>query len=129
MVMVILMQASKGGGLASSFGGMGGAGSMLGARGAASFLQRATIGLAVFYALLCMVISFMSSGSDAALESKTQQQILNEQQQQPTAPAATELPAADPVEGDGTVPATGDNASQESEEGPQPEDQKSQENN
>lgn len=121
MVVVILMQASKGGGLASSFGGMGGAGGMLSARSATSFLQKTTIGLAVFYAVLCIIISFMSAGGPAGqLESTTQQQLQQLNQEQQTAPAATELPAATPLDNQDTPPAT-DGAGQETDQGPAPE--------
>ncbi len=80
LVVVILMQASKGGGLASSFGGMGGAGSILGARGATSILQKTTIALAIFYGLLCLVISIISTSGSEIPESKTQERLRSEQQ-------------------------------------------------
>ena len=107
MVIVILMQASKGGGLASSFGGMGAAGGILGARGASSILQRATVGLGIFYGLLCLIISVMSTGTEVPT-STTQERLLDDQPQS-TAPLtpgpATERPADDattpaPAQGD-----------------------------
>ena len=58
MTITILMQSSKGGGLAASFGGMG-AGGVFGPRGAANFLQKATTVLAITYGLLCLIIGFI----------------------------------------------------------------------
>jgi preprotein translocase subunit SecG len=48
---VILMQSSKGGGLAGAFGGGGGVGSMFGGRGVATFLSKVTTILAVLFML------------------------------------------------------------------------------
>jgi len=80
LVVVILMQASKGGGLASSFGGMGSSGGILGARGATSFLQKATIGLAISFGVICLIISVISTSGGVAPDSKTQERIRTEQQ-------------------------------------------------
>ena len=61
MVIVILMQASKGKGLAGAFGGGGGmAASMLGARGTASFLSKATTYLATAFVLNCIILTLLS---------------------------------------------------------------------
>jgi preprotein translocase subunit SecG len=63
MVMIILMQASKGKGLAGAFGGAGGmATQMLGARGTATFLSKATVYLAVIFMVNCILLSFFSGG-------------------------------------------------------------------
>lgn len=83
MIIAILLQASKGGGLASSFGGMGSAGGFLGARGAVSFLQKTTIGLAIAYGLLCLVIGLLSKPGELP-QSETQQKIQQEQQTTPS---------------------------------------------
>lgn len=62
LVLVVLMQSSKGEGLAgSAFGGsssMGGA--VFGGRGAASFLSRATTVLAVLFMVNCASLAYMS---------------------------------------------------------------------
>jgi preprotein translocase subunit SecG len=93
MVVAILLQASKGGGLASSFGGMGGAGGFLGARTAISFLQKVTVGLAIGYGVLCLVISLMSTPGELP-QSETQEKIQQEQQTIPPSP----VPLPDPGE-------------------------------
>jgi len=61
MVIVILMQASKGKGLAGAFGGMGSmASGILGARGTATFLSKATSYLAVGFFINCIILSLLS---------------------------------------------------------------------
>ncbi len=65
LVVVILMQAAKGEGLAGAFGGGGGGGGMSGAvfggRGAATFLSKATTVLAIVFMVNCSILAFMSS--------------------------------------------------------------------
>ncbi len=96
MVISILMQASKGGGLAASFGGVGGSGGLLGARGAASFLQKVTITLGVLYGVLCLLISFVSGPSTELPSSATQEKLGVEQ---PALPPAQNFPTPPPSEG------------------------------
>ena len=61
MILVILMQASKGKGLAGAFGGAGGmASGILGARGTATFLSKATTYLAVTFFVNCIILSLLS---------------------------------------------------------------------
>ena len=72
MVVVILLQSSKGG-LAGTFGGAGGGpGGVLGSRGAASFLQKATIALGLIFSLLCIAINQVGGqGFSAVLPRKS----------------------------------------------------------
>ena len=67
LVIVVLMQSSKGEGLAgSAFGGGGGgglSGALFGGRGAASFLSKATTVLAVVFMLNCGALAYMSAGT------------------------------------------------------------------
>jgi preprotein translocase subunit SecG len=75
MVIVILLQASKGQGLAGTFGGTG-ASAVFGGRGAATFLNKATAYLAVIYMVLCLMIGyFYKQESDSAQESLIQQEV------------------------------------------------------
>ena len=61
MVIAILMQASKGKGLAGAFCGAGGmASGILGARGTATFLSKATTYLAVAFFVNCIILSLLS---------------------------------------------------------------------
>ena len=63
LVIVILMQSSKGGGLAGAFGGAG-TSAVFGGRGAASFLQKLTTGLVVAFMAIAILISFSSRSTD-----------------------------------------------------------------
>jgi len=101
LILVVLLQASKGEGLAgSAFGGGGLSGAVFGGRGAASFLSKATSVLAIVFMLNCGALAFISSssrqptGDDAARSSVTQQaqrereQAMQQQQQQMTSDSA-----------------------------------------
>jgi len=85
MILVILLQAGKGQGLAGAFGGAA-SGAVFGGRGAATFLSRATSILAVAYMVLCLLISILYKS-----ENETQRQSLIQQQ----AAEETTLPATD----------------------------------
>lgn len=56
LVLIVLMQSSKGGGLAGTFGGAG-MGTMFGTRRTADFLSRATWWLAAALVVLAVVIN------------------------------------------------------------------------
>ncbi len=63
LIVVVLLQSSKGEGLAGAFGGGGGglSGAVFGGRGAASFLSRATTVLAVVFMSSCLILSLLSA--------------------------------------------------------------------
>ena len=63
LVVVVLMQSSKGEGLAGAFGGGGSGltGAVFGGRGAASFLSKATTVLAIIFMINCGILAYMSS--------------------------------------------------------------------
>ncbi|MCP4566669.1 MAG: preprotein translocase subunit SecG [FCB group bacterium] len=97
LVVVVLMQSSKGEGLAGAFGGGGGvSGAVFGGRGAASFLSRATTILAIAFMVSCLGLSLMSSsanqsavtGSSSAVSEAAQRDAEAQQQaaQQQTLP-------------------------------------------
>ena len=69
----ILMQSSKGSGLAGTFGGAGGANAVFGGRGAASFLAKATQYLAVIFFLLTIAIN-MTIRSNTTVQSVVKDQ-------------------------------------------------------
>lgn len=56
LILIVLLQAGKGGGLAGAFGGAGGQ-TFLGARGAADFLSKFTIYLAIAFMFLSLILS------------------------------------------------------------------------
>jgi preprotein translocase subunit SecG len=101
LVIVILLQAGKGQGLAGSFGGIGGGGAVFGGRGAASFLSKTTAVLAVVYGVLCLSIGYISrSNIEQSQQSLIQQQA--EQQAQMPATDLLEAPLTLPVGSDST---------------------------
>ena len=58
LILIVLLQAGKGGGLAGAFGGAGaGSQAFLGARGAADFLSKLTIYLAIGFMALSFILS------------------------------------------------------------------------
>ena len=63
LIVVILMQASKGGGLAGTFGGSSTA--IFGGRGAGSFLSKVTVSLAVTFMMLAILISLVNVPTDS----------------------------------------------------------------
>ena len=85
LILVILLQSSKGGGLAGAFGGGGGAGAVFGGRGAGNFLTKMTSWLAVGFLGIALLLSFLSRGS---VESRS----LVGREQQKRGSAAINLP-------------------------------------
>ncbi len=74
LMISILLQSSKGGGLAGMFGGGGGGmGSMLGGRGAATFLSKVTMWLGIAFALTSLTIGLLSSGTSGQQRSVLEQ--------------------------------------------------------
>ena len=63
LIIVVLLQSSKGSGLAGAFGGGGGAGAVFGGRGAATFLSKLTAVLAIIFMLSSIGNSLFSSRS------------------------------------------------------------------
>jgi preprotein translocase subunit SecG len=124
LVVVILLQSAKGGGLAgSAFGGAGGT-SFLGARGTATFLSRATTILAVVFMVNSLSLSFLIRGATRPV-SVTQQEIQTEAQHLPRVGSDAgmglgEMPLEDlPATGDQSSGSstTADESSSESDEG------------
>jgi preprotein translocase subunit SecG len=67
-MVVVLMQSSKGGGLASAFGGSQ-VTTMFGARRTSDFLQKATITLAIVFMVVCLVLNLYISKRTASTDS------------------------------------------------------------
>ncbi len=90
MIIVILLQAGKGQGLAGAIGGGAAGGSVFGGRGAADFLSKATTWIAAAYMVLAIVIGYIYKS-----EAEQTQQSLIEQRigDQPVMPE-TDLPVA-----------------------------------
>ncbi len=85
LVISILLQSSKGGGLAGMFGGGGGGmGSVFGGRGAASFLAKVTMWLGIAFAITSITIALLSKGVSSGQRSMIQQVA----EQEASSPAA-----------------------------------------
>lgn len=61
LVIAVLLQSSKGGGLAGTFGGSGVSGGVFGGRGAAPFLVKATTVVAILFMITSISLNFVSS--------------------------------------------------------------------
>ncbi len=76
IIVSILMQASKGGGLAGAFGGAGGqAGAMFGGAGAGTFLSKVTTWLAVVFFLTCIGLWHFSRTTDTLPETAAERML------------------------------------------------------
>ena len=103
LVISILLQSSKGGGLAGMFGGGGGGmGSVFGGRGAASFLAKVTLWLGVTFAVTSITIALLSkvtTGQESVIQQVTEQEASSPAAMLPTVPGAVGESAQDiPVE-------------------------------
>jgi preprotein translocase subunit SecG len=80
LIMVILMQSSKGEGLAGAFGGTSLTGAVFGGRGAATFLSKATSVMAVAFMLSCLGLAFISPARQSTRqESAVKKELQNTQ--------------------------------------------------
>ncbi|MBS1261036.1 MAG: putative protein-export membrane protein SecG [Calditrichaeota bacterium] len=78
LVVTILMQASKGGGLAGIAGGMAGASSqMFGGRQAATLLHKVTVTLALVFGINALILTVLSRGPNE-VQSVTQRAMQGE---------------------------------------------------
>ena len=91
LIIAVLMQASKGGGLAGTFGG-GNVGMVFGVRRTADFLIKATQWLAVIFGALAIIINvFFLPRAGTDVESALQRSA---QQQAAPTPTVPQLPPA-----------------------------------
>ena len=99
LTFVILIQSSKGHGLAGTFGGSATMGSMFGGRGSAPFLTKITAVLATLFLVIALVLGFVTKG-----EVGQSSLIERERDRQMTSPART-LPKAAPTSDNTAQPA------------------------
>lgn len=106
LVVVILLQSGRGGGLAGSLGG-GISTAMFGGQGADKLMTRLTTGLAATFMILAILISIIGKPSTASQESVVQQQSMQREVTPiqpmtginlPEAESPSELPIAPPEE-------------------------------
>ena len=100
LVVTVLLQAGKGGGLAGSIGGGLASSSVLGGRTAATFLTKATTVLATAFMLSCLVQSVAFQTAETTPTTATQRTMAEEQ-----APALPEIPEAEHLLGEQEEPA------------------------
>lgn len=81
-IIAILLQSSKGGGLAGAFGG-GSMGAMFGGRGAATFLSKVSAVLATVFMVLALVLGLLDTTGG-----ETQGLVEQERQARGSSPAA-----------------------------------------
>jgi preprotein translocase subunit SecG len=67
LVVAILLQSGKGGGLAAGFGGAGAGTQVFGGAGAGGFLSKATIGLAAIFMSTSLALAYISSQPRSAM--------------------------------------------------------------
>jgi len=72
LIIVVLMQASQGGGLSGTFGGQA-ASSVLGGQSAGNVLSKITTWLAAFFISLAILISLLSGPADVSSNSLVKQ--------------------------------------------------------
>ncbi len=103
LILVVLLQAGRGGGMGSAFGGA--SQTVFGASGGANFMTRLTVVMAALFMLLSATLAYLSSSSEKALERAGEAVRLREQARDVSkAPApAKQGPASGvPEEGVGT---------------------------
>jgi preprotein translocase subunit SecG len=90
LIIVVLLQSSKGEGLAGAFGGGGLSGAVFGGRGAATFLSKSTTVLAVCFMVTSIGLTIMSLGvkGGGAASGVIQNLKTGQTQQLPAAPSA-----------------------------------------
>jgi preprotein translocase subunit SecG len=113
LILVVLLQSGKGGGLAGAFGGMGGAGqSLFGGRGAATFLSKATTVLGIAFMTTSLILALMSGSHNAPRSVIREGQQVNPATQPPQTTQPLQIPGGGaeglpPVGGEMQAPATG----------------------
>lgn len=111
LMVSILLQSGKGGGLAGAFGA-GSSQTLFGGRGAATFLSRATTVLAVVFFVTSLTLGLQASRSGSAPSSLIQEEARRRSGQRAApvgAPAAPALPGANQAQPPATSPAGGSN--------------------
>ena len=95
LIIVVLLQSSKGEGLAGAFGGSGITGAVFGGRGAATFLSKATTVLAIAFFFSCMGLSFITPTTGGRSVRSTIQEEARKEATGGTMPA-TQIPTPGP---------------------------------
>ncbi|MCJ7507173.1 MAG: preprotein translocase subunit SecG [candidate division Zixibacteria bacterium] len=99
LIITILLQSSKGEGLAGAFGGSGITGAVFGGRGAATFLSKATTVLAIAFFVSSLGLSFLVSSTRRVVPEGAIQKQAREERAQPGSGPATNVPGTDEEQG------------------------------
>jgi len=102
LVVSVLLQSGKGGGLAGAFGGQGGAQTIFGGRGAATFLSKATTVLGALFLLTALLLALVPRPGERPARSVVQEKARQEQEAPVRPPEA--VPPGEVLPGAGTLP-------------------------
>ena len=94
LILVVLLQSGKGGGLGSAFGGGGASQQIFGGAGAGNLLTRLTAGFAFAFMAMSVWLAFLSSSGDQALERAVREQTAAQEVAAETEAAEAEAAAA-----------------------------------
>ena len=110
LVVSVLLQSGKGGGLAGTFGGSGIAGGVFGGRGAAPFLTKATTVCAILFMVTSLSLSFVKPG---AASKSTIERAIRESGPGSSSAVTTEMPMPKSAPAENAQGAAGDNTAKE----------------
>lgn len=94
LILIVLVQNSKGGGLSANFTGNT---QTMGVRSAADFLEKATWTLAGIFFVLCMLAVFTMPKPEVSTKSALEEQVQNIQTTNPVAQPELPAPTAQPT--------------------------------
>ena len=103
LMISILLQSSKGEGLAGAFGGSGITGAVFGGRGAATFLSKATAVLGTAFFVISLGLTFMTPGERATQTEGTVQEEAQKDMERGS-PPATAVPTQTGEQGEVQLP-------------------------
>ncbi|MFQ5600233.1 MAG: preprotein translocase subunit SecG [Candidatus Krumholzibacteriia bacterium] len=106
LILVVLLQSGRGGGLAGAFGGGGAAQTFFGGRGAATFLSKLTSWLAVGFMIMSILLAVLSSRGGASGEGLLQQRA-RQQAGELALPSTSSLDPATALDSLGALPLEG----------------------
>src|SRR5437762_12231263 len=87
LILIILIQPGKSGGLTAALGGAG-TQQVFGGRGAGNFLTRATGGLATTFFITSVVLAYLSSSTDDSIREKKTHKAVPPHSESPAKPKA-----------------------------------------
>jgi preprotein translocase subunit SecG len=106
LMLTVLLQAGKGGGMGAAFGGGSSMGTVFGGSGAGNFLRRLTVGAAVIFMITSMTLAWMATPSTDPLEKYWAQQHKAALDREKAHDSALGNEKKAPAAGDKAAPAT-----------------------